>query len=216
MTEKLVKTLIVVPVKDFALAKSRLGPHLDAVERAKVAENLFAQTLSFLQEVQHRNRIAVDVAVVTSSEEIAERVGTGFAHLIREAQVAGLNSALATAADWASTHNYETLCVLPADIAAPDFEEFERILSLGGKPLSLTLCPSHDYGTNVLVVTPPNAITFTYGSASFLKHQKQAAERGLECIIAPSSSFSRDIDYMEDLTVAQPMLLTKLSERRAV
>ncbi|QUS57589.1 2-phospho-L-lactate guanylyltransferase [Pseudovibrio brasiliensis] len=209
-------TLVVVPVKDFAKAKSRLGPHLDAVERATVAANLFTQTLHFLQDAQKQCSITFDIAVVTSSLEIASTVNECPVHLILEGQEDGLNSALTTAALWAKAHGYETLCVLPADIAAPDFDEFERLLSMSGSPRSLVLCPAHDYGTNVLIATPPDAVTFTYGKASFQKHQAQAAERGLDCVIAPSSSFSKDIDYMEDLADLQPRLLAKHGDRRAV
>ena len=216
MTGAAPKTLVVVPVKDFAKAKSRLGPHLDASERATVAANLFAQTLRFLQDAQKQCSTAFDFAVVTSSLEIAATVNECSIHLILENQEDGLNSALTTAALWAKAHGYETLCVLPADIAAPDFDEFERLLSLAGSPRSLVLCPAHDYGTNVLIATPPDAIAFTYGNASFQKHQAQAAERGLDCVIAPSSSFSKDIDYMEDLADLQPRLLAKHGDRRAV
>ncbi|KZL10782.1 2-phospho-L-lactate guanylyltransferase [Pseudovibrio sp. Ad26] len=216
MTETTFKTLVVVPVKDFARAKSRLGPDLDARGRATVAANLFAQTVAFLQDAQARSSTPFEIAVVTSSADVAKTVTDHRLHLILEGKEDGLNSALATAALWAKAHDYETLCVLPADIAAPDFGEFERLLGLAGSPNSLVLCPAHDYGTNVLIVTPSDAISFTYGSSSFLKHQAQAAERGLNCVIAPSSSFSRDIDYMEDLSAHQPRLLAKRSDRRAV
>ncbi|KZK78583.1 2-phospho-L-lactate guanylyltransferase [Pseudovibrio sp. W64] len=216
MTETALKTLVVVPVKDFARAKSRLGPDLDANERAIVAANLFAQTIAFLQDAQTRSSTPFDIAVVTSSTTIARTVTDHRLLLILEGQEDGLNCALTTAALWAKAHDYETLCVLPADIAAPDFGEFGRLLGLAGSPNSLVLCPAHDYGTNVLIVTPPDAISFTYGSSSFLKHQAQAAERGLNCVIAPSSSFSRDIDYMEDLSAHQPRLLENRSDRRAV
>ncbi len=216
MMETAFKTLVVVPVKDFARAKSRLGPDLDAGERAIVAANLFARTIAFLQDAKARSSTAFDIAVVTSSTDIAKTVNEHRLHLIPEGQEDGLNSALTTAASWAKAHSYETLCVLPADIAAPDFGEFGRLLSLAGSPGSLVLCPADDRGTNVLIVTPPDAISFTYGCLSFLKHQAQAAEHGLDCVIAPSSAFSRDIDYMEDLSEHQLRLLTKRAERRAV
>ncbi|GHB17527.1 2-phospho-L-lactate guanylyltransferase [Pseudovibrio japonicus] len=216
MTESLHKMLVVVPVKNFARAKSRLGPQLSVHERAIVAANLFEQTLSFLLDTQTRSQTGFDIAVVTSSQDIAGRVKDQRVHLIFEDQENGLNAALTTAADWAKTHGYERLCVLPADIAAPDFDEFERLLGLAGSPRSLVLCPAHDFGTNVLIATPPDALPFSFGEGSFLKHQKQAAELGLDCIIAPSPSFSKDIDYMEDLSAHRHRLLGKHPHRRAV
>ncbi len=216
MTGSLHKMLVVVPVKDFARAKSRLGPQLNANERAIIAANLFEQTLSFLLDVQMRSQISFDIAVVTSSKDIAGRVKDQRLQLILEDHENGLNAALATAAVFAKARGYETLCVLPADIAAPDFEEFERLLGLARAPHSLVLCPAYDLGTNLLVVTPPDAILFSYGDGSFLKHQQQATALGLDCVIAPSPSFSKDIDYMEDLIAHRHRLLGKRPDRRAV
>ncbi len=216
MTELHHKMLVVVPVKDFARAKSRLGPQLNANERAVVAANLFEQTLSFLLDAQTHSQTGFDIAVVTSSQNIVRRVKDQRVQLILEEQENGLNAALTTAADWARTQAYERLCVLPADIASPDFDEFERLLGLAGSPHSLVLCPADDFGTNVLIATPPDALPFRFGEGSFLKHQKRAAELGLDCIIAPSPSFSKDIDFMEDLSAHRHRLLGKRPDRRAV
>lgn len=210
------KTLVVVPMKDLSRAKTRLSDHLDSNQRADVAAELFLQTLTFLMTAQQQNSLTFDIAVVTSSVDIAEKVNAHGLHLIFEDCENGLNEALSFAAHWAIERSYSTLCVLPADIAAPDIGEFERLLGLSSSAKSVVLCPALDYGTNVLIATPPDVIEFTYGSNSFLKHQAQAAARNIDCVIAPSFPFSKDVDRMEDLTQHLPQLLEKISDRRAV
>ncbi|SDQ96433.1 2-phospho-L-lactate guanylyltransferase [Pseudovibrio sp. Tun.PSC04-5.I4] len=216
MTDATSQTLVVVPMKDLSRAKTRLSDHLDSNQRAEVAAELFVQTLTFLMAAQQQSGVPFDIAVVTSSVDIAEYVNTQGLHLIFEGFETGLNEALSFAASWAIERSYTTLCVLPADIAAPDISEFDRLLGLRPSAKSVVLCPALDYGTNVLIATPPDAIEFTYGSNSFLKHQTQAAARNIDCVIAPSSPFSKDVDRMEDLTQHLPQLLEKISDRRAV
>ncbi len=216
MTGALKRMLVVVPVKDFSQAKSRLGPELKPSDRAAVAAVLFTQTIDFLKNHQEQSETPFDIAVVTGCFEVVQMIEDQTVHLIYDCQRGGLNDALHLAADWATAHDYDSLCVLPADIAAPQFEEFEWLLSMACSGQSLVLCPAHDYGTNVLIVSPPDAITFAYGTDSFANHQAQALEHGLDCIIAPAPSFSKDVDCMEDLAEVDPKLLPKSLSRRVV
>jgi 2-phospho-L-lactate guanylyltransferase len=64
---------------------------------------------------------------------------------------------------------------------------------------SVIVAPAHDGGTNALVVTPPDAMTFAYGRDSCAAHQAKAEEAGLSCLVMPLPSLLYDVDRSSDL-----------------
>jgi len=178
--------LFIIPMKDPAVAKSRLSEVLPDAVRARLAMALFRRTLGFLAAAQPD----VDVLVVSESAAI-EAEATGF--FLRQSGV-GLNEAVAEGAAWAVAKGYGAICVLPADLADPSADDLARLLALGA---GISIAPAHDGGTNALLVSPPDAISFHFGKGSCLAHQRAAA--GLPCTIMPLESFRYDIDTSADL-----------------
>ncbi|MBL1435221.1 MAG: 2-phospho-L-lactate guanylyltransferase [Rhodobacteraceae bacterium] len=179
--------LFIVPMKDPALAKTRLSEVLTDGVRARLAMALFRRTLDFLAEAQPD----VDVLVVSESEVIEAEV-KGF--FLRQVST-GLSEAVTEGAAWAVAEGYAAICVLPADLADPSAEDLARLLALGA---GISIAPAHDGGTNALLVSPPDAISFHYGKGSCLAHQRAAA--GRPCTIIPLESFRYDIDTSDDLS----------------
>ena len=165
--------LFIIPMKDPLVAKSRLADVLPDAVRARLAMALFRRMLGFLAEAQPE----VDVLVVSESAVIKAEVDAGF--LLQKGQ--GLNAAI---------------CVLPADLADPSAADLSRLLALGA---GVSLAPAHDGGTNALLVSPPDAIAFCYGTGSSRAHQKAAEAAGVPCTIIPLESFRYDIDTSADL-----------------
>ena len=178
--------LFIIPMKDPAVAKSRLAEVLPDAVRARLAMALFRRMLGFLAEAQP----GVDVLVVSESDTI-EEMGTGY--FLRQ-KSRGLNKAVTEGAAWAVANGYAAICVLPADLADPTAADLARLLALGK---GVSIAPAHDGGTNALLVSPPDAITFCYGKGSCAAHQRAAA--GLPCTIIPLESFRYDIDTSADL-----------------
>ena len=178
--------LFIIPMKDPAVAKSRLAEVLPDAVRARLAMALFRRTLGFLAAAQPE----VDVLVVSESDVI-EAEATGY--FLRQAS-SGLNNAVTEGAAWAKLHGYGAICVLPADLADPSAADLARFLTLG---VGVSIAPAHDGGTNALLVSPPDAISFHFGKGSSLAHQRAAA--GLACTIMPLESFRYDIDTSADL-----------------
>ncbi len=178
--------LFVIPMKDPAVAKSRLSEVLPDGVRARLAMALFRRMLGFLAEAQP----GVDVLVVSESEVIAAATA---GHFLKQSG-SGLNEAVTEGAAWAKARGYAAICVLPADLADPSAEDLARLLALGA---GVSIAPAHDGGTNALLVSPPDAISFCYGKGSCAAHQRAAA--GLACTIIPLESFRYDIDTSADL-----------------
>ncbi len=178
--------LFIIPMKDPAVAKSRLSEVLPDAVRARLAMALFRRMLGFLAEAQPE----VDVLVVSESDVIAAEV----CGLFLKQHGTGLNAAVTEGAAWAKAQGYAAICVLPADLADPSAADLARMLALGK---GVNIAPAHDGGTNALLVSPPDAISFHYGKDSCLAHQ--CAATGLPCTIIPLESFRYDIDTSADL-----------------
>lgn len=193
-------TLLVVPMKEPHLAKSRLRDVLDRAERARLARQLFERTLRLITRMHNEeDRPDFDIAIVTRNASIkarAEALGVG---LIDEQGNGGLSGAVEAAAAAAKSEGYKRFCVLPADLAAPDPKDVRVLLSQDLGEKGIALCPSRDFGTNALLVAPPDAIRFAYGHRSFQRHCQLAEAAGITPIVLPLESLRWDIDTSNDL-----------------
>lgn len=185
--------LVVVPMKDPFASKSRLSEAMSVAQRAALARLLFRQTLRVLQQVQ-RDWHHFDIAVMTASnaaEEIAANLGVP---VLAEGKAGSLSKAADRAAAWAKADGYRALAILPADLAAPEPDDIRRFLSQGRDTGQPVICPSTDMGTNAIMVSPPDAITFAYGPDSALKHQRALEDAGMTPILMPLDSLRFDVD----------------------
>lgn len=182
-------TLIVVPIKDAARAKTRLADHLGADARARLVEHLYKRTLDVIGPVA--KAAGAELAVITSSDEAAKLAHTRDVRVIAERDDDGLNAAVSAAARVAAREDFERFCVIPADLATPDPKDIEALLTSSA---AVTVCPSTDLGTNALLISPPDAISFHYGPRSADLHMREARARGLNATLLPLESLSFDID----------------------
>jgi 2-phospho-L-lactate guanylyltransferase len=187
-------TLIVVPVKDPTQAKTRLSGVLTGRVRQRLAKAMLRRSLSFLKPVPGKH----DLAVVTSSQTAARIAKQNYAMVLPETGQS-LNGAVGQAAHWATAKGYERLCVIPADLVAPTQRDLDRLLE---SPADITVCPSHDGGTNALLVTPPRAIAFQYGPNSAERHLVAGQAAGLTTAQYPLESFRFDLDTSEHVGFA--------------
>ncbi len=190
--------LIAVPMKDPADAKSRLRAALPDPVRERLALGLFDNLLRLLTGLGTvPDWTRVTLAAVTASDTVAARARALGATVIHD-QGKDLNSALNCAAKWAEAHGFDALCILPGDLAAP-VEADIRALLARHEPGTVTLTPADDFGTNALVVAPPDAMPFAYGPGSFHAHAAAAERAGLTPVIRPLDSLRFDVDTSDDL-----------------
>ena len=191
------KTLIAVPMKDPALCKTRLADSLSTEARKDLARLLYRRTLDFLAPLAEDG--ATDVAVVTGEGEAADVARSCGMQVITEDAPGSLINAVETASAWACAQGYDRLCVIPADLVAPIQNDLRRFLN---STAAVTICPSSDQGTNALLVSPPDAISFHYGPRSALAHFSAAERAGLTPVLMPLASLSFDLDHSSCLNRA--------------
>nr|WP_252738129.1 2-phospho-L-lactate guanylyltransferase [Marinobacter salexigens] len=187
--------MIVIPVKGFNKAKTRLGGRFPPLRRATLARRLCERTLRFF----HRYLPEYDLLVVTSSSVIADLAKRHGAQVLQEAVAEGLSAAAERAAKWSQMHGYEAQLLIPADIAHLDETEVRSLLAIYSGSPGVVLCPADDGGTNALLTSPPDAIPFRFGKRSASAHKEAASQQGIPCQTIELTHLRFDLDTPEDL-----------------
>ncbi len=187
---------IVIPIKDPAGAKQRLGAALPQARRTELACALLEQTLAFVRD----HAAGTHVLLVTDCTRF-DALASGFGcTVLHEGEGGGETLAVERATSWSVAHGYTSQLVIPADMAAIDGHEFATLLAQPRPSPSLILCPATgDDGTNAVLSTPPGAVPFRFGDKSFAGYRARAATLGVPVTVLRLASFRLDIDTPEDL-----------------
>jgi 2-phospho-L-lactate guanylyltransferase len=188
---------LIVPVKPWAEAKSRLGTALSGSERAALSRTMLARVLDAAQ----RSKLFGGVVVVSRDAEVLAFAEASGATALAEIE-AGLNEALEQARRFVIERGADALLVLPSDLPLVTPQEIGALLAAAqDKPVAIA--PSRDGGTNALLLQPPALesapLRFEFGEQSFRRHQAQAEARGLAYTVIRSELLALDVDWPEDL-----------------
>jgi 2-phospho-L-lactate guanylyltransferase len=199
-----VSTAVVVPVRSFEGAKSRLGAVLDAEERRDLVERLLRRTVAAALATPG----VTDVVVVSPDPDVlAVASAVGARPLTQQSR--GLNPALQEARTAIAA---DRLLVLPADLPAVTAGDLVQILAAGdaaGTP-SVVLAPDrHGRGTNALLLAPPDVIDFAFGGDSRAAHAWLASSADAAYGEVPGV-LALDLDTPDDLLLAEPLLAESL------
>lgn len=194
-------SVILVPFKNPTHAKQRLASRLTPAQRRTLALTLLDHTLAVLAQVRD-----ADTVVVTTTEEIAERVRACGAMAIIEQESRGKKggngetAAVEFGTRWSMAEGYTRQIVVPGDMAALEAADVEAILRAPLPGAGVVLAPAvGDDGTNAIMTSPPNCLPFRFGKASFPEYLERAAALRLSVRVMRLPSFVLDIDSPEDL-----------------
>lgn len=185
---------VVIPVKPFRRAKSRLSPVMSRPVRAALARSLLSRTLDTLASC-NLPLVACVVSRDMTALDLARRRG---AVVLAESE-SGLNAALSQARVWALAHGAQALLVLPADLPLLAPADICAMLDLGCEPRSVVIAPdARGEGTNALLLRPPDALNFAFGPQSFYEHCAQAETCPLALHVYRSPTIALDLDTPAD------------------
>ncbi|CAG0928109.1 partial 2-phospho-L-lactate guanylyltransferase, partial [Planctomycetaceae bacterium] len=159
---------------------------------------IFSRTLDVIAQV---DRIAGTIVVSRDLTimELARQRSNVIA--LAEAE-SGLNPAITQGAAWAAAHGGASVIVVPVDLPLITAADLDSLIDLATEPHCLVIAPDrHDDGTNLMLVRPPDAVQFAYGSASFNAHRAQAIERSLRVHVYRSPTSGLDLDVPDDLAL---------------
>lgn len=184
-----------VPVKNFARAKTRLATCLTGEERAQLAAQMLLDVLRSLCATP----LISGISLFGNEPQLATLTAGSGAQLLPEPTDGGdFRIALGTAAAMLAAQGVRHLLVLPADLPTLTATDITRLLESheGG----ISLCPAaRDGGTNALLMSPPTAIPFLFGPDSAKRHLDAACASGIATRRIELPGFARDIDTPDDV-----------------
>lgn len=196
----------VIPVRDLETAKSRLGEALDPEERQALVLRLLDRAIrSALDATSISN-----VLVVSPDRDLLARSAAAGADVLRQRDL-GLNPGLAEARSWVVAGGASGMLVLPADLPSVTPGLIDEIARRGrdeagqhlGPVRVVVLVPDrHGDGTNALLLVPPDAGSFEFGTGSRQRHAAAARAAGA-ALVEVDGPLSLDLDVPEDLLLAE-------------
>ncbi len=195
----LAETIAIVPFRSLQGGKNRLAPHLENGERPAFVEAMLKDTLQSLQNCAKLDRVML---VSDDSDAAAVARSIGVTAIAEPVGCVGLNPVVqATARELGL--QCKNLLIVHGDLPLLQPDELQRLLaahaSVNCEP-KLTIAPDrHHAGTNCLLVSPPAAMRFHYGTGSLAKHLAFAETHNIQSQVIDLPGASLDIDEIADL-----------------
>ncbi len=190
--------VILVPVKKFSYANKRLCAVLSPRQREDLARVMLEDVLSNISAC----REAYTAALVTAEPEamqMGRRLGM---EIISEKTQRSESSSVEFAMKKCSEMGAGSVLVVPGDIPLAQGAEFDAVMKKDDGKKRVVIVPSRDgSGTNALMISPPCAISPSFGEDSFSRHKNMVRGLGLEFSCLRLEGIGLDIDGPEDLEI---------------
>jgi len=194
------KTLIIVPINEFSVAKSRLRKSFSRDAINKLVIKLSSQLLDRVESLLVEFKNIYDLAILTECNKVKSLYKSRNILYISPQKKGSLSEKVSFAERWAVEKNYKTICILPSDLANPTLEDLRDIIFFPMEENMMVICSSYNNGTNALHVTLPTNLKFSYGLNSFKKHLTIAKKNKIKTKILHLNSIQLDVDNEKDLT----------------
>jgi 2-phospho-L-lactate guanylyltransferase len=194
---------VIIPVKPFNRAKSRLSQVLSPQQREQLAEAMLRHVLSAVRTVPQ-----VMGTLVISRDGRALAIARDYgARTVQESGAPELNAALTRATQVVARWRTQAVLVLPADLPLIAGEDIAAIIEMGQSERSMVIATDdNEDGTNALFTRPPGLVDYAYGPGSFQRHIAQAKAEGADVRVYQSERLLLDIDMPEDLQSYQHLV----------
>jgi 2-phospho-L-lactate/phosphoenolpyruvate guanylyltransferase len=176
---------VLVPVKSFADAKTRLGEVMSDAERRALVQRMAERVLAAAAPLP--------VAVVCDDRAVATWARQHGALVIWEPG-RGLTGAVEAGVERLGQMGVELVTVAHGDLPMAS--------GIGGLEAfdGVTLVPDrHGNGTNVIRLPVGCGFRFSYGPGSFERHRRECARLGVPVRILHAPSLAHDVDWPDDL-----------------
>jgi|RhiMetdeSRZDD1v2_1073273.scaffolds.fasta_scaffold319828_2 2-phospho-L-lactate/phosphoenolpyruvate guanylyltransferase len=178
---------VVVPIRTFALANTRLSEHLSSDARAALAVRLADTVL--------RAAATAPVVIVTSAPDV-EQWARG--HDVAVVPDPGsLDAAAEAGVEAVRALGLPRAVVSHADL--PFATTFAPVTRDAGRPVAVLVPCQRDDGTPVLSVPTHARFAFAYGPGSFRRHVEAARTAGLAVRVVRDPNLGFDVDTVDDL-----------------
>lgn len=188
--------MILIPVKNSAVAKQRLVSVLDQTARTELAQTMLHDVVQALAEWPLRPPCAL-----VTSDAFAVALGRQYDfEIIPDPANPGETGAIEMATEICVARGVDYTLVIPADIPLIHFSELQQILDQAPAEGSV-LAPAGDgRGTNAAFRRPANLFPLRFGNDSFKPHLAAAQATGKPCVVLHLPKIAVDVDNPADLS----------------
>jgi 2-phospho-L-lactate/phosphoenolpyruvate guanylyltransferase len=192
------KAAVLIPVKPFALAKSRLSTIMSPAERESIARSMLRNVLA----ASHGIRVAI--VAPPEAEDVRRVALVNGARFLPEPAEGGLNQAVQSGVEQLTESGYTRVIVVHSDL--PRARDIAWLAETDG----VILVPDRTgRGTNAISVPTDAGFEFSYGPGSLDRHATEAQRVGFDPkIVFDPNGLSIDVDEPHDVA-AIPDLLAK-------
>jgi 2-phospho-L-lactate/phosphoenolpyruvate guanylyltransferase len=185
----------VVPVKRFAVAKSRLATGVEETRKPDLVAAMVADVLEAIGSAR-----LIDRTIVVSQEpRAAELAAAAGADLLSDFDDAGHSAAALAGIAAAEAAGAGCVALFPGDCPLLDPRELDKMLT-GVPDRYVAVIPDrHGTGTNALVLAPPSAIEPSFGEGSRERHVAAARAAGIPYGVEELPSLGLDLDTPADI-----------------
>lgn len=187
--------MILVPVKNTAVAKQRLASVLDQPSRTQLAQAMLHDVLTAV----HSWKDHPAVGVVTSDPYAVQLAEKYRYEVISDPDNPGETGAIEMATRICVERGEDSTLVIPADIPLIEAWELEEIFK-HAPDCGTVLVPAGDgRGTNAVLRRPADLFPLRFGNDSFKPHHAAAKATGKHCVVLHLPGVAVDVDNPSDL-----------------
>ncbi|HXA43050.1 MAG TPA: 2-phospho-L-lactate guanylyltransferase [Candidatus Solibacter sp.] len=185
---------VVVPIKDFASAKTRLSDRLDPDQRACLAQASAERVLLAVADCD-----AIDLRVAVVDNDIAAKMALhrGF-EVLRRPDLYGQSAAVGAGFHHAANRGATNLLTVSADVPLVRPRDIEQMLK-PKPPVLVMVSDRAGLGTNALRLDPFVDMRLHFGPDSLSLHRREAAELKLPVKVIDNPRVRIDIDTPDDI-----------------
>ena len=188
------KTSVIIPVKTFSKAKTRLN-----IQQTCKEEMCSIMLQEVLKTISNCN--LVSKIVIVSKDETALKIGRPFNAIEIFDDESGVNNAINLADEYLSDKNFDCSVIFPQDIPIMTSSDIDALLGFIRSINSVIIVPSRQFnGTNALVRYPVGLMQTRYDMGSYTHQMDAASTKTKNISIALIRRMMLDIDDESDLT----------------
>jgi 2-phospho-L-lactate/phosphoenolpyruvate guanylyltransferase len=194
------KSSALIPVKSLSAAKSRLSSSITRHQRERLVLDMFNHVLSVL----FASDVFDKVSVVSSDLQVLENAYLWGAQPVLE-EYHEHNQALHAAALKEISEGVIKLLTISADLPLLTTQDI-RCFYMQSMQYDVVLAPSREgTGTNAIIVHPPLAVPYVFGSGSLQSFIGAARQKQLTYTTYHNVGLAFDIDTIDDLVEAETL-----------
>ena len=188
------KIAVIIPVKTFSNAKTRLDLSPQKIE---LLCKIMLEEILQITSISPRIEKTIVVTKENQAIEIAEKFN---AIVIKDEKEESVNSAVALADKYLLENNFDASIVLPQDIPYIKTQDIDFMLNYIAPPNFAIIVPSRRFdGTNALVRMPIDLMKTHYDEDSYKIHMNTAKNHTLNVAMVFVKRIMWDVDNKEDL-----------------